>query len=344
MTTAFSRKRADDDRGPRPSRRLCCSVLVGLLGVLCPKGASADVPPDVRAAAEKLYQDAYRLGQEGRHAEACKKLEESDRLDPATGTKVELAKCYEATNRPASAWALYWAAAEADHIAGKNTAREDASRARAEELAPTLPRLVIVVPEGAARVRGLAIDRDGVPVGEGLWGTTIPVDPGRHAIVARAPGKRPFEGTVRAAPGEITTWVLPALQSVKNPPPASSRSATRTASLAVGGVGIAALAAGGVLGGLAIVQWTEVKKSGQVSCGDPLGLSRCSPEVAAMGARAETYATGSTVGFVVGGAALAGATVLWLWPAKPGPRAAAQIEILPSLGPLGSGALIRGSF
>jgi len=344
MTTSFSLQRVADGRGSTPSRRRCGAVLVGVAFVLLSHRAAAETPPDVRAAAEKLYQDAYLLGQAGRHAEACKKLEESDRLDAATGTKVELAKCYEATNRPASAWALYLAAAEADRAAGKNKAREDASRARAEELFPTLPRLVIVVPEGAARAPGLAIERDGVPVGEGLWGTAIPVDPGLHAIHARAPGKRPLEGTARAAPGEITTWVLPALAEVAKPAPRSALGGTRTASLAVGGVGIAALAAGGVLGGLAIEQWAATKNSAQSRCEDPAGLSRCTPEVAAMGARAEMYATGSTVGFVFGGAALAGAAVLWLWPVKPGPRSAARIEILPSLGPTGSGALIRGSF
>src|SRR5262245_20486444 len=99
----------------RPSTPL--SIALALFTALLAE-ASGAAPPEVRAAAEQLYQDAYNLARAGRHAEACPMLEESDRLDPANGTKLELAQCYERTRRPASAWVLYVTVADADHLSG----------------------------------------------------------------------------------------------------------------------------------------------------------------------------------------------------------------------------------
>ena len=57
------------------------------------------------AAAQALFDQGRDLMRQNKHAEACPKLAESNRLDPAIGTLFHLADCYEQSGRVASAWA-----------------------------------------------------------------------------------------------------------------------------------------------------------------------------------------------------------------------------------------------
>src|SRR4051794_29930041 len=86
-------------------RLVAAAWVIGCLLATSP--ARAEATPEQVAAAETLYREAWRLMQEGKHAEACPKLEESQKLDAGMGTLLLLAECYERTNRPASAWAHY---------------------------------------------------------------------------------------------------------------------------------------------------------------------------------------------------------------------------------------------
>ncbi|MDI1480932.1 hypothetical protein [Polyangium sp. y55x31] len=315
--------------------------------------AAAEGPPDVRAAAEKLYQDAYVLALEGHHARACEMYEESDRLDPANGTKLELARCYEATQRPASAWALYVAVAEADKATGKNRAREAEARARADALEADLPRLVLMVPASVGGRKGFTITRDAVPVGEALWGTPIPVDLGKHTIRVIWPDKQAWEGVVNVSKnGETVTVAIPAPAAWAThgrevprgrderrgvgPPPVLS--------LALGGVALAGFTVGGVCGGLAFSKWAEVEQMAPRQCRSPAGLSGCTQAVADKGTEASRFAAASTTGFVVGGAALAAGAIVWLTGGSGKRPSAGRIEILPAAGPAGVGGVVRGEF
>src|SRR6188768_4131513 len=86
------------------------------------------------AAAQGLFDEAKALMATGKASEACPKLEESQRLDPGTGTLLNLALCYEKIGRIASAWSRNLDAAAAAKASG-NTARENAARKRAAALA-----------------------------------------------------------------------------------------------------------------------------------------------------------------------------------------------------------------
>ncbi len=79
------------------------------------------------AAAQVLFEEARQLMSAGHYAEACPKLEESQRIDPGSGTLMNLADCYERTGRIASAWGAFLDAEAGARLVG-NTARAGRTR------------------------------------------------------------------------------------------------------------------------------------------------------------------------------------------------------------------------
>ena len=90
--------------------RLTVTLVAAGLGVAVlasPPGersAFAQPSPEARAAASALFDDGRRLMSENKFAEACPKLEESQRIDPGAGTLYQLSVCFESIGRIASAW------------------------------------------------------------------------------------------------------------------------------------------------------------------------------------------------------------------------------------------------
>jgi hypothetical protein len=66
-----------------------CCLLLQTLSAAGQTGASD------KAAAEALFDQGVRLMKQNSFAEACPKLEESDRIDPAVGTLLYLGECYD---------------------------------------------------------------------------------------------------------------------------------------------------------------------------------------------------------------------------------------------------------
>lgn len=299
-------------RSHRSMTLLAAAALAGLLAA-SPAGAADEL--EDKAAAQALFEEGKRLMTEGRYAEACARLEESQALDKGMGTQFHLASCYEATGRTASAWALFLEVAAAARAAGMQE-REDLARRRAADLEPRLARLTIVAPDDPAT--GLVIERDGVPVGRGQWGTSVPVDPGEHTITAAAPGRKPWRTLVRV-PDESTVIAVPELAAAPRPaaprePPRPAPPPVRAAvhglrpvqvaGLVGGGLGIAGLGAGAVLGLLA---QSKLDASAEHCAGD-----LCKPAGAELRARALDLGNGATAAFIAGGALVAGGVTLIL--------------------------------
>src|SRR5688572_8317290 len=160
------------------------------------------------ATAQALFDDARALMNKGDYDEACPKLEESQRIDPGSGTLLNLGDCYEHQGRIASAWTMFLEAAAAARLTG-NADRDRAARERAAALDPRLARVTVRVAEKTA---GLEVRRDGVIVRPAQWGTAIPIDAGAHTIVATAPGRQPWQTTVTLQDATSATVLIPALQ------------------------------------------------------------------------------------------------------------------------------------
>lgn len=318
-----------------------------LLGVLCaawPGRAGAQTSAERVATAQALYETAAALARAGRWAEACPKLEESQRLDPALGTQFHLAACYESSGRPTSAWSLFLEVAAAAKATGQSV-RESTARARAAALEARLPRITVVLSRSAAAPSGLAITRDGVALKPVVLGTAVPVDFGRHVVRASAPGRVPWQTTaavtelgqrivieVPALPSEETENATAARPAAVEPRP-TKLGAPRVAAIAVGSVGLAGIAVGSALGLAARSLWNEADAACPSHRACPLSAHNQS-------AKAFAFATGSTVSFALGGAGVATALAVWL--ASPRPRSSAAV--LPLAGPGVAGLAAAGSF
>jgi hypothetical protein len=169
------------------------------------------------AVAESLYRQARDLMAAGKYDEACPKFAESQRLDPATGTLLNLAACHEKQGRLASAWIEYSDAL----VAARRDQREDRveyARERSVELEAKLSRLTLVLAPGAD-VPGLTLELDQSAIGHAVLGAPMPVDPGIHTVTARAPGKKPWTQSIEmGAVSDQKSLTIPLLEDAPAEP------------------------------------------------------------------------------------------------------------------------------
>jgi hypothetical protein len=232
-----------------------------------------------KVIAQALFEEGQKLMAAEDFPAACQKLAESERVDPATGTKFYLAECLSHTGQLATAWNYYVEVAE-ESAKDHKKEREDYAKARIEKLRPRLPKLSVVVSAEARAVNGLSISRDGVSMGEAQFGVAIPVDLGPHTVHVTAPHRKPWDGTVEAKQeGESLELKVPPLDpeqgsplAPRATPPATSRSDSspdlasppasssehggpwRTAGYVVGGVGVVGVGMGVAFGAVAIAK------------------------------------------------------------------------------------------
>jgi serine/threonine-protein kinase len=176
------------------------------------------------AAAEALFQEGRSLFQAGKFAEACPKLAESQRLDPATGTLLTLALCHESEGKLATAWAEFSDVEGRAQREGRDD-RVKIAREHTTALRPRLSTLAVDVSPEAAQTPGLELRVDGVALGSGSFGVAVPVDGGEHKVEASAPGKAPWQGTVAVKPeSDAVRVAVPALADAPGgaPPPAAA--------------------------------------------------------------------------------------------------------------------------
>ena len=104
--------------------------------------ASADQTAKQRA--ESLFDDGRRYLGQKEYALACTAFEQSQVSDPAIGTQLNIALCYESWGKMASAYRAYL---EAEKTAiEKKDSRAAGARKKVDELAPKVPHLSFTLP------------------------------------------------------------------------------------------------------------------------------------------------------------------------------------------------------
>ncbi len=302
-------------------------VSVGL-AVATTSGAARADNRENAARAETLFNEARRLMNAGDFAAACPKFADSQGIDPAPGTALNLALCYEKAGKMASAWAAFRAALAAARVA-KQSARVKIAADHVDKLEPTLSHLTIAVaPE--AQVSGLEVRCDGAPVGRPEWGSAVPWDGGGHDIEATAPDRKPWRTHVELAPTmQNLTVTVPVLDNsdvsspppvappkvstetppeIPSTPPVSDGKTGRILGISLGGLGLLSIGVGIYAGITAQSTYSDATK---LCPGSPPSCVSGSEGFAKRDS-ASTWATVSTVGFVAGGAMLAAGTVLYV--------------------------------
>ena len=112
-------------------------------------GTAAAYAQEASPVAEALYREGKRLIEANRVAEACIKFAESQRVEPATGTLLNLANCHEKEGKTATAWAEFTQVAGTADLKGQ-TRRAAFAHEHADALEKNLHSLVVDVKRPSA--------------------------------------------------------------------------------------------------------------------------------------------------------------------------------------------------
>ncbi len=204
-----------------PRGSLLAATLVAGAGLLASAGVGH---ADDKAEADKLFKQGRALMTAKDFAAACPAFVQSFALDPAIGTQLNIALCYEEAGLLAKAHQAY---IDAEKLAlDKGDSRAAAARKRAASIEPKVPKLTVVmngdIPAGAVVLiddRELASDELGLPQ---------LVDPGQRVVVLRIGGAEVQRKTVTLVESGRDSVSLTAGGKRKPPPPPPDPGATRT--------------------------------------------------------------------------------------------------------------------
>jgi hypothetical protein len=305
--------------------------------------APAREPNEVEA--DRVFREARELLKQGKYDEACPKLEQSHRLDPALGTLLNLGVCYEEWGRVVSAWRVYRQVQIQAHEHAQFE-RETLAQERISALEPELPRIVLDF-EGSLPT---SVSLNDQPLPSATWNRPMLVDPGTHHLEVRSPRHGVWTRHIQVQRAQSLRVVVPVLATTapkptsaldprraRQSPDGSSKDPgqppARNAAIVLGGLGAGAAIAGTVFGILAY----SADASSDDECG-PRGA--CTSAGRELRDKAHDQASLSTVAFGIAGASVAGALALWFTAPKAEPtRSAARFNatVSPSLVEVGTG-------
>jgi hypothetical protein len=221
--------------------------------------------------------------------------------------------------------------------------RDDCVRAAVQAEA-AIPTLVLEVRDsGGNDLTRVHVTVDGSGLTDKLEGTPLEVDPGAHVFRFEAEGYTPVERRLvmhaaeknRLERVEMVSTTAPPPKPKEPPAPPAHASALRPVGVAVGAVGIAGLAVGGVFGWLAHTTWNRAVNE----CGG--GCPEGAP-ARGLSSTAHTDGTISTASFAAGGVLTAAGLLMFLVAPSGGPSASTKgLNWSPVVGPGFAGVSAR---
>ncbi len=169
-------------------------------------GAAAADRTDDRQIAKRLFTEGRVLVDQKKFIEACVLFEKSYQLDPAVGTRLNLAECAEREGKPRAAW-LLWVSA-ADEFDRDGDERAAFARRRADALASKLATVEVHVTR--PKTKGLTLR---IGVREVAPAATVieRLEEGTITVTVTAPNREEFTKKVEVAVGEKVVVEVPKL-------------------------------------------------------------------------------------------------------------------------------------
>ena len=293
------------------------------------------------AAAETLFQQGRDEMTQGNYESACAKLRQSDELDPALGTKLNLADCESKRGKLATAWELFKAVEE--KLDPKDS-RYPIAKQKRQALEPQLPKLVITLAPGAPANTTV---REGTAVlGTSAFGIELPLDPGHHELLVSAAGCSDAKFAVELAPGKTAkVEVAPGAPTAPAAAPATTltptttmmpttttqtraASGTKTLGYVFGGIGVAGLVVGGVSGILTL----SAKSTNDKHC--DAATRTCDSQGRDAASSGRLFGAMTTAGLATGVVGLGLGTYFLVKSSK---SSDAQTALMTQVGPAGTG-------
>jgi len=263
--------------------------------------------------ADALFAEGRELLEKSKYAEACDKLQKSERLSPAVGTLLNLGFCWEQLGKHRSAMDAY---AEAEILAREAGDEKRAQFARGlfNAVEPKVQKIVVRV--DGDNTPGLAITKNGKPYPKTDWGKPIPIDPEDHTIAASAPGRKAWQGTITGkGDGAILTVFVPKLEvtskatpaaETKTPPMTLTFGPKRILAAGLGGVGVIGLGVATALAISASNRYDDASSNGHC---DPSG---CDATGRAIQSSAASQGNVATVIGILSLAAVSAGVYFWI--------------------------------
>jgi len=135
--------------------------------------------------ADRLFREGTAALDAGRFREACPKLEESQKLDPALGTQYNVALCHQKLGESVVAYRIFSEVATASHAAGK-AERERASLAKLAELSSRVGRMMLGT-KAIADASGVELKIAGEVIPRQRWAEPQIVEPGSVLVQVSVP-------------------------------------------------------------------------------------------------------------------------------------------------------------
>jgi hypothetical protein len=328
-------------------RALLLTVIVLAPALVAPRAQAQPTPSsDASSKADRVFCEGRMAANAGDYTTARARFLESERLEPAPGTLLNVADCEVHLG-------LLVAAREHFELAASGFPRGDSRRTwaatQASQIEKRLAHLTLRLDPQAPV--GTAITMGGSAVDPSAMGHPALADPGAVQIVVTAPGRVARTLTLTLAEGQSLDEVLtvgdplPATEAPPAAAPPSTEPATpamvrsyplRPVGYVVAGVGVAGLVAGSVAGILALDKASTMKSHCNTStwvC-DSQGV-----DAAQSGGTLATVSNISLVaGAVLGGV---GAYLVFLYSSMEAPAAT---SLVPYADPHGAGAAFTSSF